>query len=104
VEARGIGIGEPAVKAAILATGARTVGGRLTLNGHAFDPVPADDPERVKPDDRVALRMARFWVRKVLADGPRPEAEVARRLAEMGLAHLLQPAAERLGVRCRQGQ
>ena len=37
-------------------------------------------------------------------NGQRSGAEVARRLAEMGLAHLLHPAAERLGVRCRAGQ
>jgi hypothetical protein len=29
---------------------------------------------------------------------------VARLLAEMGLRSFMQPAAERLGVRCRQGQ
>jgi hypothetical protein len=45
-----------------------------------------------------------MWIRRTLADGPKPEADVARRLAEMGLAHLLQPAADALGVRCRQGQ
>jgi hypothetical protein len=45
-----------------------------------------------------------MWIRKTLENGPRPEAEVARRLAEMGLAHLFRPAAERLGVRCRRGE
>jgi len=106
VEARAVGIGEDAVRAVLLTTGARTVGGRLTLNGHASQPAPIDDePAPVRcPDDRAAMRAAQMWIRKTLADGPRPEAEVARRLAEMGLAHLLQPAAERLGVRCQQGQ
>lgn len=54
--------------------------------------------------ERAAMRAARMWIRRVLADGPRPEADVARRLAEMGLAHQLQPAAERLGVRSQRGQ
>jgi hypothetical protein len=56
------------------------------------------------PDDCAAMRATRMWICRVLADGPRPEAEVARRLAEMGLAHLLRPAADALGVRTRRGQ
>jgi hypothetical protein len=82
------------MKAALLATGAHTVSGRLTLNGHAFESTPVDEPAAVKSDERAAMRGARLWIRKVLAHGPRPEADVARRLAEMGLAHLLQPAAD----------
>jgi hypothetical protein len=38
-------------------------------------------------------------------NGPSRNAHcAARRLAEMSLGHLLHPSAERLGVRCRQGQ
>jgi hypothetical protein len=95
-------------QAALLATGARTVSGRLTLNGyangHVLEPAPLEGPEPVQFHDQRALGAARMWIRRTLADGPKPEADVARRLAEMGLAHLLQPAADALGVRCRQGQ
>jgi len=74
-------------------------------NGHDDQQVPSEEPAPVQyHDDRAALRAARMWIRKTLADGPRPEADVARRLSEMGLAHLMQAAAERLGVRCRAGQ
>jgi hypothetical protein len=109
VEARAVGIGQAALNAALLATGAHTVSGRLTLNGyangHAIEPAPIDEPVAAQcSDDRAAMKSARMWIRRVLADGPRPEADVAHRLAEMGLAHLLQPAAEKLGVKCQGGR
>ena len=67
------------------------------------EPVPIEESVTVR-SKRAAMRAARMWIKKTLADGPRPEADVARRLAELGLRHLLHAAAERLGVRCRSGQ
>jgi len=91
-EARAGGISEAAIEAAAARIGVVLVDGRLTLpngnggdmNGHRSAPIT----ESATTDDRAAMRSARMWIRKTLADGPRPEAEVVRRLTEMGLAHL----------------
>jgi metal-responsive CopG/Arc/MetJ family transcriptional regulator len=91
-----------------LATGAHTVSGRLTLangyaNGHAHEPARLDEPMAARLDES-AIRTAMKYVRHVLGDGARPESDVARRLADMGLKHLLHPAADRLGVVTLRGQ
>ena len=100
-EAKSAGISEAALDAAVLAVGAKTVDGRLTFNGHAYHDAPVVQARRWSTIARRCGR--RECDQKDPTDGPRPAADVARRLSEMGLSLLLQPAAEKLGVRCRGG-
>jgi hypothetical protein len=103
-EAKAAGVSEAAVNAALLAVGAVTVGGRLTLraNGHALES-PIEEPAAAK-DERAALVKACRLLREQLKEGPKPEAEIAVRFAEHGLRAWMVEAAERLGVRTQRGQ
>jgi hypothetical protein len=71
-EAKAAGVSEAAVNAALLAVGAVTVGGRLTLraNGHALES-PIEEPAAAK-DERAALVKARRLLREQLKEGPKP--------------------------------